>query len=73
MLSKERLIALNKYVYIVTLLSVFYVFTSNTYAQFLEWPSINNVAASESSGEKPQSKVWSYYATWWAVFPVNAN
>jgi hypothetical protein len=73
MIFKERRITLYKHVYIVTLLSVLLMIPSNTYAQFLEWPSINNVTATESSGEKPQSKVWNYYATWWAVFPVNAQ
>jgi hypothetical protein len=73
MLSKERRIPLRKYVYNITLLSVLFMIPSNTYAQFLEWPSINNVIATESSGEKPQSKVWYYNATWWAVFPVNAQ
>ena len=73
MLSKERRITQHKYVYFITLLIILFTIASNTNAQFLEWPTINNINATESSGEKPQSKVWNYYATWWAVIPVNAQ
>ena len=32
---------------------------------------LNPVATSADSGDKPQSKVWEYNDTWWAVFSNN--
>jgi hypothetical protein len=45
----------------------------NNYAQFLDTVSVNTLAATESSGEKPQSKVWRHDANWWAVIPDSAG
>jgi Secretion system C-terminal sorting domain len=43
--------------------------SANSYAQFLSQIDITNVTATTTSGEKPQSKVWKYNNTWWAVIP----
>ena len=41
----------------------------NIHAQFLDTISVNEIIATVSTGEKPQSKVWRHDAEWWAVIP----
>jgi hypothetical protein len=60
---------LQKYIYSAVLFSFLFIFPVKNYAQFLDTVSVNTLAATESSGEKPQSKVWKHDASWWAVIP----
>ncbi|MCH7772627.1 MAG: T9SS type A sorting domain-containing protein, partial [Bacteroidetes bacterium] len=50
-----------------------FIYPTNINAQFLDKFSINTIVANETSGEKPQSKIWRHDAKWWAVFPVNVE
>jgi hypothetical protein len=36
------------------------------------WTTLPAIATSDTTGEKPQSKVWFHGHTWWAVLPTNA-
>jgi len=49
------------------------LFSTNTFAQFVDLISLNSVSADANSGEKPQSKVWEYNGEWWAVIPTSGN
>jgi hypothetical protein len=66
---QEMRTILQKYVYTALLFSFLFIFPWNNYAQFLDTISVNTLDATESSGEKPQSKVWKHDANWWAVIP----
>ena len=36
------------------------------------WTTLPTITTSDTTGEKPQSKVWFHGHTWWAVLPTNA-
>ena len=38
--------------------------------QMLSITPLGNMGVSESTGEKPQSKVWEHDGQWWSVMPV---
>ena len=37
-----------------------------------EPPTFTNIPVTDTTGEKPQSKLWQYDGTWWAVLPTRA-
>ena len=67
---QEMRTILQKYAYTAVLISFLFIIQMNSYAQFLDTVSINSVSALESSGEKPQSKIWRHDSNWWAVIPT---
>ena len=34
---------------------------------------VSSIAVSDSTGEKPQSKVWQHAGAWWAVLPSTSS
>ena len=70
---REMRTILLKYFYTAVLFSFLFILPMNSYAQFLDTVSINTVSALESSGEKPQSKVWIHDSNWWAVIPTSTG
>jgi hypothetical protein len=70
---QEMRTILQKYVYTIALISFLFAFPANIYAQFLDTVSVSTLTATESSGEKPQSKVWRHDANWWSVIPDSAG
>jgi len=61
---------------VLTFINIFtflFIYPKNIYAQFLDKYSINTIVATETSGEKPQSKVWRHDANWWAVIPTSSG
>ena len=55
-----------KIIFIVIFLSIF-IFSVSNHAQI----DLDPVTANTNAGDKPQSKVWYYGDTWWAIIPLN--
>ena len=67
---------INSYKRIINLASIILfssLFTINTFAQFIDQLTLDNVSASKNTGEKPQSKVWKHDNIWWAVIPTSSG
>lgn len=64
---QEMRTILQRYIYTALLFSFIFICPVNIYAQFLDTVSINTINAMESSGEKPQLKVWRHDSNWWSV------
>ena len=60
---------LQKYTKYAVLYFFLFITPMNIHAQFLDTVSVNEIIATVSTGEKPQSKVWRHDAEWWAVIP----
>jgi len=60
---------------IILILFILFGFLSsnNLYSQIFFSPVSNNIQSTQTSGHKPQSKVWYYGSYWWAVIPVAAD
>jgi len=60
-------------VVIALLFSAFSFFISLSYAQDLTYSTLTQLSISADTGEKPQSKVWTYDGHWWAVLPNSSG
>ncbi len=70
---QEMRAILQKYTKYAVLYIFLFIIPMNIHAQFLDTVSVNEIFASETTGEKPQSKVWRHDANWWAVIPTSSG
>ena len=49
------------------------LFSINIFAQFFSIVPLSNITVSQTTGAKPQSKVWKYDGKWWCVLPNSSG